>query len=666
MDVGAGPTRGAQPGTHEIVTSTAGAGTADRFARDSAVMAVGTALSRLTGVLRLVALVYAVHFQTLADAYNLANTMPNVVHDVVLGGIVSATFVPVFVARLAASAEDDAWEAISAVASVTVLVIGIASVAFLVATPFIVDAMTAANHSAQAGIERTVATDLLLLFVPQLACYGCISLATALLNIRRSFAPPMFAPIANNVVLILALVSFGLIVRDPSLGGVYHHRGQLLLLGLGTTAGVVAQLGVMVPSLRRAGLRLHWYPRLRHEAVRTIVRLSGWTFGLVVTNQLALLVVLALSVHVGPGAVTAYTYAYTFFQLPYGVVAVSIMSAAAPELAARWTRGELPAFRRRLALGLRGMLVVILPAAAAMVILARPMLALLGHLIGHPGATGTTAVALAMLALGLPGFCVFLYVIRVFQSMQDLRSAFWLYALENGCNVVAAVALAGPLGVRGIALSISIAYTVAAVVALQHLARRVGGLDTSRLIRPLGRAALGTGGLVVGTVLGTSVSGSESAPALVARVALGLAGGMAGFVIGVVALAQLERRRRSPSDGTGPASQTAPTSPPAPVSGGPGGAGGIRRGVDEPGGVDEVGRWAADDDAAPGGRDATRIPLVPGATSRRRRRRRTGTPPPPPPLPPAGRPPIRPTRLGPVRAPGQTPDPDKGHDPSAS
>jgi putative peptidoglycan lipid II flippase len=594
----------------------------DRFARDSAVMAIGTALSRLTGVLRLVALVYAVHFRTLADAYNLANTMPNVVHDVVLGGIVSATFVPVFVARLTSSDEDDAWEAISAVTSVTVLVIAAASVAFLVLTPFIVDVMTASNHSAQAGVERTVATELLLLFVPQLACYGCISLATALLNARRRFAPPMFAPVANNVVLVLALVSFGVLVRNPSLGGVYHHRGQLLLLGLGTTVGVVAQAGALVPSLRRAGLRLRWYPRLGHEAVRSIIGLSGWTFGLVVANQLALLVVLALSVHVGPGAVTAYTYAYTFFQLPYGVVAVSIMSAAAPELAAQWTRGELSAFRRRMATGLRAMLAVILPSAAAMVILARPMLSLLGHLIGHPGSTGTTAVALAMLALGLPGFCVFLYVIRVLQSTQDLRSAFWLYVLENGCNIVFAIALAGPLGVRGIALSISIAYTVGAMAGLRQVGRRVGGIDAARLVRPVGRVALCSAALVVGTVLGTSVSGSDTAAALFTRVVLGLACGLAGFVVCAVVLARLEeqrsrraRRAATMSSDAGQAGQAAGTAEL----------------------VEAV---------------ATVGPV--GATRRRSRRRGSGPPPPPPPLPPAGRPPIRPERLGPVRPPGTT------------
>ncbi len=221
--------------------------------RATTVMAVGTTLSRATGVLRIFALTYALGTLNLADSYNLANTMPNIVHDIVLGGILSATFVPVFVQRLTTRADDEAWDAVSAVVSVTMIVIAAASLLFLVAVPFIIDATTSLNHGVQAAQSRAVAKDLLFLFVPQLACYGFISVGTALLNARRKFGAPMFTPIANNVVLIAVLLVFGTTVRHASLAGVAAHRGQLLLLGLGTTAGVVVQAGLMIPSLRRAG-----------------------------------------------------------------------------------------------------------------------------------------------------------------------------------------------------------------------------------------------------------------------------------------------------------------------------------------------------------------------------------------------------------------------------
>jgi putative peptidoglycan lipid II flippase len=620
------PVEGPAPDVHS-------GGPAGGLGRATAVMAVGTGLSRLTGVLRIFALAYALGALGLGDAYNLANTLPNIIHDVVLGGVLSATFVPVFVERLTTRTDDDAWDAISAVVSVTMIVIAVASVLFLVLAAPLVGATTALNHAAGVAQERRVATELLWLFVPQLTCYGFISLGTALLNARRRFGAPMFTPIANNVVLIVVLVVFGTTVHHASVAGVDHDRGQLLLLGLGTTAGVVIQAVLMIPSLRRAGLRLHWNPDFRHETVRRILRLSGWTFGLVVANQVALVVVLALSQKVGTGAVSAYTYAYTFFQLPYGVVAVSIMSATAPELAARWAVGDLVAFRRRMGTGLRAMLAIIIPAAAGEVILSKPLVALVLSHGAAAGGTEQTAVALAMLALGLPGFCVFLYAVRVLQSVQDLRSAFWLYALENGVNIVLAVALAGRFGVRGIALSITLAYTIAAVAALGYVRARVQGLGGEIVGRPLGHVLLATCALVLAAVLGSNVSASQTTAGLLGRVVLGAGAGALAYVLAAGGLAQRGRPGRGapagPEEGAGPRGGPAP---PAGQGDGPGRPRGRRGPVSGQPLTGPTG-WR------------------PAADRPRRRRSRPGAPPPPTPLPPAGRPPLRPTRLGPTRSP---------------
>jgi hypothetical protein len=191
----------------------------------------------------------------------------------------------------------------------------------------------------------------------------------------------------------------------------------------------------------------------------------------------------------------------------------------------------------------------------------------------------------------------------VLQSVQDLRSAFWLYALENGINIVLAVALAGHFGVRGIAFSISAAYTLAAVAALGYVRTRVQGLGGEILGRPLGHVLLATCALVVAAVLGSNISGSETTLVLVVRVALGAGAGGLAYLLAAGGLAELARRRRHGGR-----------------SRGAGGAGGGGNG---------------------GGGDGRGGPA----------RRRPGAPPRPAPLPPAGRPPLRPSRLGPTRAP---------------
>jgi putative peptidoglycan lipid II flippase len=505
-------------------------------------MAVGTTISRATGVGRLIALNIALGTSGTADAYNLANTTPNIITDIVIGGVLSATFVPVFVDRLTTRRRKEAWRAISAVTTATVVVLIVASVAFWFLTPAIIDLYTVGNHN-HVHSQQRVAVGLLRWFVPQLACYGAIALFTALLNARRKFAAPMFVPIANNLAVIAALLWFHVLVPHPSLTSVSDQQGHLVLLGLGTTLGVVIQALLLIPSLKRADLhlRVRWEPG--HEAIRTIVRLAGWTFALVIANQVALVVILALAdpIH---GAVSAYTYAYTFFQLPYGVVAVSVMSAVTPSLSARWALGDVAAFRRRMAFGLRGMLAIIIPSAVGMLILAHPLIDLvLAHGSETIGGANSIGGALAMFSLGLPGFCTFLYMTRVLQSMQDTRTAFVLYLAENIITIAIAFTLVGPLGLRGLALSVSIAYSAASIMALVVVRRRLGGVGGGALTRPLKRTTAATVMMAMVTVLAVNISNSTSGAGLMLRVGLAVVVGGCTYVAVAAVLGAREARR---------------------------------------------------------------------------------------------------------------------------
>jgi putative peptidoglycan lipid II flippase len=491
-------------------------------------VAFGTGVSRVTGLLRFVALAWALGQTFLADSYNLANTTPNMLYDVVLGGVLSATFIPVFVDRLSNKSEPEAFESISAVVSVSVVVLLATTVAALIAAPYIIDALTSLDTHANAAqvhrvaLERGVATTFLRWFVIQIAAYGLFALAAALLNTRRRFVAVAWAPIVNNIVCISILVWFGLWAgHGASLASVELHRSQLILLGLGTSLGVVLQGVALVPSLLQADLgRLRWRWNPRDEALHAIARLGAWTFGFVVANQVALFIVTVLAGSVaGPDPVSSYTYAYAFFQLPYGIIAVTIMSVVTPDLAEKWSTDQTEAFLHRMSGGLRAVLALVIPSAVGMLLLAKPAVALLLG-IGHskPGQTATTGAALAMFALGLPGFCAYLYFVRVLQAMQRTKVAFFLYLIENGLNIVLALALVHPLGVRGLALSLSIAYTVAAFLALAVFHQWFGRLATSETWTPLWRVVIASipMGLVVLVV--SNLSGSTSTAGLFVRV----------------------------------------------------------------------------------------------------------------------------------------------------
>ncbi len=506
--------------------------TFDRISRDSSIMAIGTALSRITGLARIFALAYALGITSLADAYNLANVTPLIVHDLVIGGVLSATFVPVFVEQFTKHNQKIASEAISSVVTLTVVILLIATGLFALAAPLFIDLYTLANHLPSAPTERQVAISLLVLFTPQLTFYGLMSILTALLNARKRFAAPMYAPIVTNLLTIGILLFYAKLARHSSLIYLQKNYGYILLLGIGSTLAVGAQILVTLPSLRGLNLNLHWHWQPRNPAVLTIIRLSGWTFGFVIANQLALFITLALADSLGAGTVASYNYAYTFFQLPFGIIAISIMTAMTPRLAEYWTKGNNRLFGHSTTLGLLSVLALAIPAMVGYLILAHPIVELiLAHGATKSAQVDSTSAALKMLALGIPGFCAYLYLIRVYQSMQDTRTAFYIYLFENAMNILFLFLLYGPLGIKGIALSISIAYTLGTIVALLHLHYRIGNLYLLQAIKPLSHVIISS--IIMGFIVAliTSLITAQHGILLLLRVGLAILAGLASFAL---------------------------------------------------------------------------------------------------------------------------------------
>jgi putative peptidoglycan lipid II flippase len=485
-----------------------------RLGRSTAVMAAGTLLSRVTGLGRVFALTYALGATALTDTYTLANNTPNIIYELVVGGVLSGTVLPVFVRQLATRDEQDAWRAISAVVTAALAVCVVLSGVFVVVAPWFVRLYTVRKHGATAVDQLLVATGLLRLFAPQVAFYGMVSLATAIANARRRFAAPTFAPVANNLVVIAVLLAFPHLAGTRDLHQLRGHGGALLLLGLGTTAGVAAMALAQLPlgTIRR---RLRWVWAPRHEAVGSLLRLSSWTVGFVIANQLALLVVQWLA-NAHDGDVTVYTTAFIILLLPHGVLSVSIMTAIAPELAERWSLDDLGGFREQLALGLRLLLAVTLPAAAGLALLANPIVTVaLAH--GHltHAAAHHIAATLAVMALGLPAFSSWLLLTRAYQAQHDTRALFVLYLVENGVNIAAAFLLYPRLGVQGLALAFAVAYLAGTLAGLAHLRRRlhrVGGRSITHTLVRVGLAtavmALAVAGLAaLATHLGLTQAG---------------------------------------------------------------------------------------------------------------------------------------------------------------
>ena len=174
-----------------------------------------------------------------------------------------------------------------------------------------------------------------------------MAIGTALLNARRHFIAAAWAPVLNNVVVITILLLVGALDLggDDPLPQVVDETGLLLVLGLGTTAGIVAMTVALLPPLRRAGVHIRFRPDWRHPAVRKALALSGWTIGYVIANQVAAQTVNVLA-EPGSGDVTNYNVAFMFFQLPHGLLAVSLMTTFQPDLARAAVHARLVAVQR--------------------------------------------------------------------------------------------------------------------------------------------------------------------------------------------------------------------------------------------------------------------------------------------------------------------------------
>ncbi len=457
-----------------------------RLGRASGLMAAGTLLSRVTGFLRTIAIGVAIGTHEVGDAYNVANTTPNILYDLLLGGVLSSVIVPVLVR--AAKEDEDGGEAFaSSLLTLVAIALSLAVLVGMVAAPWLIRAYS----SRDAGIP--LATTFLRWFLPQVLFYGLGATIGAILNTRGRFGAPMLAPVLNNLVVIATVVLFVLLPghRPPTLESL--TTGQIDLLAAGTTLGIVVMTLALLPSLRASGFRYRPRIDLRHPGLRRAARLAGWMLAYVLASQAAYLVVTRLAT--STVAYTTYTFAYQMFLLPHGIIVVSVVTALLPRMSAHAAEGRLDLVRDDLSSGLRLAGVVLVPAAAGLLVLAGPLAsAVFQHGAVNSGAASAIGTTLAAFAVALPPFSAFQLSLRAFYATADSRTPALLGVGVGVTNVLSALLLSALLSSQhravALALAFALSYTAGTAASLLVLRRRLDGLDGPRVVRTLVRVTL--------------------------------------------------------------------------------------------------------------------------------------------------------------------------------
>jgi putative peptidoglycan lipid II flippase len=273
--------------------------------------------------------------------------------------------------------------------------------------------------------------------------------------------------------------------------------------------------------------------------VREVVRLSGWTVGYVIANQVALAVVTVLAQR-DAGGLTAYTTMFIFFQLPHGLLAVTVMTTFTPELSAAAGAEEWRRFRVTMRLGVRVIVALLVPAATLYLVMAGPAT----HLSGRFASLDDAEPVLQAFAAGLVGFSCYLFVLRGFYARKDTRTPFRLNVLQNGLNIALAIVFVGPWGVPGLAWAYTVSYLVAAIVSWRALTRVVrGGLRGDLLVPVLARAAIAAVAMGCTLWLARDLAGSDDGWGAIPRLAVAGALGLAVYLATLIGLGGMDPRR---------------------------------------------------------------------------------------------------------------------------
>lgn len=483
----------------------------DSVARNSAWMALGTIVSRLTGFARLYLLAFTIGTHLNADLFTNANTLPNTLYILVAGGVFNVVLVPQMVRAM--RRDEDGGEAyINRVITLGLLVLAVATVVLTLAVPLLMHVVfDGLLFTERFESQYESARLLMLLCMPQVFFYGTFVLLGQVLNARGVFGPMMWAPIANNLVAIGMLGTY-LAVFGSSDGRDGFTTTQTVVLGLGSTLGIALQTALLVPYLKRAGFRFRPRFDFRDTGLSHTLRLGTWTLGFIIANQIAYIVVQRLGVSANlrgaeDGTAAAgsavYEIGYLMIQAPHGVITVSLATAVIPVLSAMAADRKLVELGDQLSSVLRVALSVIAPLAVAAAALAPTAIQAIafGGLRANAGAVGWTVAAFAP---AMVVFAVHYMMLRGFYAMEDTRTPFLIQLAVAATNIAAALVLTSLVSPHHVSVALAFAfglsYLVGATLSAASLPVAVFGPAMRRYLARLAFACAGAGLVMVSLV----------------------------------------------------------------------------------------------------------------------------------------------------------------------
>ena len=501
-------------------------------------MASGTVISRVMGFARAVLTAMAIGVTTnAADAFGVANQLPNNVYAIIAGGTLNAVLVPQLVR--ARKHDDDGRGYINRLLTFIISVFLLVTLAATLAAPLLIQLYTS-NWTAD---QLALATAFAYWCLPQLFFYGLYSLLGEVLNSRSKFGPFMWAPVLNNVVQLAGLIGYIVIFGfDPtqSHGLSAWTPDRIAWLAGTATLGVSAQALILFVAWKRIDLKLSLNFKWRGFGLRPALKAASWSLGMVLVTQLGGLVQTivassAISARAegawAVASVAAFNIAWLIFMLPHSVVTVSIATAYFTKMSHHAQAGEHAELKGDLVAGLKSISAVAVLATAMLIVLAYPAARVF---VGESAATEALGNVLIALMVGLLPFSFVYMIQRAFFALEDTRTPFWFTVAQIGIHIAGSITLSFTVPaewlVVGLALLTSISVLVQSLLAGWLLARRIGPWGRGQLGVAIAKYAAGAAaaaivGWLIFELLGGAATASWTrsgvAPAIVTMAVVG-------------------------------------------------------------------------------------------------------------------------------------------------
>jgi putative peptidoglycan lipid II flippase len=456
--------------------------------KSSLVMASGTVLSRALGFARSVLLAMAIGVTTnAADAFGVANQLPNNVYAIIVGGVLQAVLVPQIVKARAHT--DGGKGYVDKLLTFIITIFFFTTVATTLAAPVLVSLYTSGWSASQLALATAFAYWCL----PQLFFYGLYSLLGEVLNARSAFGPFMWAPVLNNVVSLAGLIGYvAMFGTDPTGIQNVEDWSQLQISWIAGTAtlGVISQALILFVAWKKIGIKLNLNFKWRGFGLRPALKAASWSLGMVVATQIGGLVqtvvassaVSARSNSIAIASVAAAAIAWLIFMLPHSVATVSIATAYFTKMSAHVQENRIDLMKADLAQGLRTISLISVIASTTIIVLAYPISRIF---IGEYVGTAALANVLIALMVGLLPFSFVFMMQRSFYALEDTRTPFVFTCVQIALHITGSLTMSALVPrewlVVGLSLLTSFTVTVQAALAYWLLRKRIGSLGQHQI-----------------------------------------------------------------------------------------------------------------------------------------------------------------------------------------